>query len=204
MKPFRTSGKPVQEGFLGTRQDAVTVLDPAGQHRQSMGFEFGQTDDDIRLVNRPGNTDAAHVFRMERHPDGIVADIGITPLSGLHQPRLPETLLIGAIVEKPRIIPHQQLRRVHGFDFFHHRLQEGRVRHDPLVRLGGPQHVGFDENLFLRQRQRKNVEDAIHDRTHAVVAGRFNQHFVHAHPFLPGIDGRATQKVHLNIKRASV
>jgi hypothetical protein len=45
----------VQPGFLSAGQKSVAVLDGAGQNRQTVGLEFGQADDHIRIQHGPGD-----------------------------------------------------------------------------------------------------------------------------------------------------
>ena len=113
--------------FWAPGKMAVTVLDPAGQHRQTVGLEFGQTDDDIGFQDRPGDTDAGQEVRIEIHFDALVADIAVTAQGGRHQPRLAEACFIVAVAEKARIVPHHDLGRIHALHFSHDGFQNGRV-----------------------------------------------------------------------------
>ena len=96
----------MKPGFLSAGQETVTVFDGSCHYRQPVGFEFGQADNDVRLQNRPRETYRLHIFRVKINFLSINTYIPVVAPGSRHQASLYETLLVGAITENARIIPH--------------------------------------------------------------------------------------------------
>ena len=179
MKPGWIAGKLVQPGLLGTGQDPVAVLDGAGHDREPVGFELGQTDDDVRVDDGPGNVHRFHEIRIKGHVDCIEADVAIVATGGRHETGLLESRFIGAVAEKAGIVAHDKDGRCQGFHFVHHRSQHGRMGDNALDGLRSPQHVGFDHDLLAFKILGEQIERPVYGRTDGLVACRMDHDLMH-------------------------
>ncbi|OPY77048.1 MAG: hypothetical protein A4E64_01267 [Syntrophorhabdus sp. PtaU1.Bin058] len=135
VEAFRAACYPVEPCLLGPGQETIAVLDRPGHNGKAVGLEFRQADDNVCVKHYPGEAHERHEVRIKGDLLRIVPDVLIVALRCLHKACPFEGLLVRAVAEKARIVPHNNGRRPHRFHLVHNGTKDRRVGDDAFLRL---------------------------------------------------------------------